>query len=351
TAHLALREPKDPSRTAVFYRDGICVLTSHLLLFPRPSDQAAALSQTSEGDASSHTTSSSSDPSPPSSSNSAAHPLAKKGAVSYLRITSEPKGFFSSDFFWSLFASFDEVFVGPFFSSQILQDSPALERLLSVLPAHRLSLFPVLHGGEGEEVELEFETSLAIHYANSPHPHHLLTPLDTAATSSCLTPEPLRLTVDSKILGNTHKATVFSATARGGVKLVVKYSTSSKLRHEAKVLAEINRLAPDLAPKCYGIFGGSGAMYGYWALVLEHGGDAVPGFRGLTREECTEVFSLLTKLHLLGFEHNSFASRNVVRDSAGRFRLIDFERTECHTCEGVDCCMELDEAQDYLDLP
>ncbi|GAA5886631.1 hypothetical protein JCM6882_005839 [Rhodosporidiobolus microsporus] len=266
-------------------------------------------------------------------------PLAASGAVPYLRVVNPPKGFFSVDIFWSLFASFDEVFnLAPRTSLRAFQGLRALEGLKPTLSAHRLSLFPA--------------TTLAIHhFTGSPQSHHLLTPLNTASSFSSLASEPLRLTVDSKVLGNTSKATVFCATTNDGVKVVVKYSKSDKLVHEAEVLSEINHLEPDLAPKCYGLFSGSGLMKGYRALVLEHGGDAVPGFRELKTEECTEIFDLLTKLHRLGFEHHSFACRNVVRDAAtGRFRLIDFERAKRRKCKGGEACEELREACDALRL-
>ncbi|GAA5825373.1 hypothetical protein JCM11251_006957 [Rhodosporidiobolus azoricus] len=170
---------------------------------------------------------------------------------------------------------------------------------------------------------------LAVHLASSPIPHHLLTPLhpDSSPPSS---PDPLKLTIDSKVLGNTYKATVFSAKTDTGVKLVLKYSQKDELVEEEKALSELDRIEPDLTPKCYGIFGGDGPMKGYRALLLEHGGETVDSFEDLPHEDRQAIYDLLERVHKAGWTQGSFYERNVVRDASGRYRLIDFERAERH---------------------
>ncbi|GAA5825340.1 hypothetical protein JCM11251_006943 [Rhodosporidiobolus azoricus] len=404
-AKLFLESNADSYRNALFMDGQKYVLTEYLPLFSAPGVGRSNSSRSTtpvKGD----------DPSAVSDVSSSATSFSrcppflpsltvKTGCAAYLHLVGEPTTLDSPDLFWSLFACFGTTDSNsPFSSFEIIKGSAAGEELLKTIELAGLSFSPPASKATGEsdglprvpvvtarqaegeappdedlqkgsadteapdekqilerQVEvraealfpLEVVTNIAVHFSGSPTCHHLLTPLHVESASPS-PPDPLLLTIDSKHLGHTYKATVFSAKTSTGATLVIKYSQTDEFVQEGKVLSELNRLDPEVTPKCYGTFDGEGPMKGYRALLLEHGGETVKSFYGLPKEDRQAILNVLERAHQAGYTQGSFYERNVVRDAAGRYRLIDFERADRHKCPGKLECYELKKARRSLRL-
>ncbi|BGP28405.1 hypothetical protein JCM10296v2_000137 [Rhodotorula toruloides] len=87
------------------------------------------------------------------------------------------------------------------------------------------------------------------------------------------------------------------------------------------------------------------------ALVTERWGEPLDDFNNLSEDERTALGEMVLNLHNRGFYHGDFAARNVLVDSARKFRLIDWESSyRNHACPGHRRCAEVAEALKHLDL-
>jgi tRNA A-37 threonylcarbamoyl transferase component Bud32 len=63
------------------------------------------------------------------------------------------------------------------------------------------------------------------------------------------------------------------------------------------------------------------------------------------------LFAKAVEMHSVGVRHNDLVPRNVVQDSDGELRIIDFHVAKMrHRCSGKDKCKELLELSDALGL-
>ncbi|KAJ7188665.1 hypothetical protein C8R46DRAFT_1055447, partial [Mycena filopes] len=113
-----------------------------------------------------------------------------------------------------------------------------------------------------------------------------------------------------------------------------------------RVLAASGKSA--ISPRFYGVFRNS---IGSVALVLENCGKALKTFKDLTTQQCLALFSKAVEMHSVGILHNDLAPRNVVQDSEGELKILDFHVASLqHRCPGVDKCEELVDFKQALGL-
>ena len=49
----------------------------------------------------------------------------------------------------------------------------------------------------------------------------------------------------------------------------------------------------------------------------------------------TKIYKLISDLHFIGIGHGDLEPRNIVRDSEGSFKIIDFSMCWFHDCPGI----------------
>ncbi|KAJ7241930.1 hypothetical protein B0H12DRAFT_1133067 [Mycena haematopus] len=99
-----------------------------------------------------------------------------------------------------------------------------------------------------------------------------------------------------------------------------------------------------ITPRYYGIFEDS---IGTVALILDDGGRALKTFSNLSVEQNNKVLDM----HSAGVRHDDLEPRNVVQDSEGDLKIIDFHVAEMnHRCRGKETCKELKTFKEALGL-
>ncbi|EJD06895.1 kinase-like protein [Fomitiporia mediterranea MF3/22] len=86
-----------------------------------------------------------------------------------------------------------------------------------------------------------------------------------------------------------------------------------------------------IVPQCYGLFETRRTL----ALVMDYEGDVLSrdeNWPELTRDERRGLYEAILALHKLGVCHGDLEPRNIVRDSNGSFKIIDFTSSTLHTC-------------------
>ncbi|KAJ7223036.1 hypothetical protein GGX14DRAFT_557601 [Mycena pura] len=103
-----------------------------------------------------------------------------------------------------------------------------------------------------------------------------------------------------------------------------------------------------ITPRYYGVFEDS---LGTVALVLDNGGAALKSFNNLPGERARKLFAKAEEMHSAGVRHNDFVPRNVVQDSEGNLKIIDFHIAKMgHRCRGKQECKELSKLSKALGL-
>lgn len=116
-----------------------------------------------------------------------------------------------------------------------------------------------------------------------------------------------------------------------------------------------------IAPRCYGLFESDLMMI----LVLDYGCDALKGDAwsmissevekyvvlplkrtGGPKLYRKRLFDMLRRLHIAGVIHGDFEPRNVVRDSAGCLKIIDFSSSVMHKCPDIKAANVLQQRPD-----
>ncbi|KAJ7493314.1 hypothetical protein B0H11DRAFT_1911228 [Mycena galericulata] len=112
------------------------------------------------------------------------------------------------------------------------------------------------------------------------------------------------------------------------------------VRHEGLVYDYLTRAAKmEISPRYYGIFEDN---VGSVALILDNGGAALKDFKKLTGRQAQTLFEKAVEMHSVGVIHNDLVPRNVVQDSDGELRIIDFHVANLnHRCAGKEECEEL----------
>ncbi|KAJ7682458.1 hypothetical protein DFH06DRAFT_1119702 [Mycena polygramma] len=123
------------------------------------------------------------------------------------------------------------------------------------------------------------------------------------------------------------------------------------IRQEASVydfLATAGKQEFDITPRYYGVFEDD---IGTVALVLDNAGEALESFGNLTSEQTQKLFVKAVEMHAAGVCHDDLVPRNVVQDSEGELRIIDFHVAKMrHRCHGKEKCKELLNLSDALGL-
>ncbi|KAF8213849.1 hypothetical protein K438DRAFT_1802366 [Mycena galopus ATCC 62051] len=102
-----------------------------------------------------------------------------------------------------------------------------------------------------------------------------------------------------------------------------------------------------IIPHYYGVFEDS---VGTVALVLDNGGTALKTFKDYL-DSAQKLFAKAVEMHSAGVRHHDLEQRNVVQDSDGDLRIIDFHIAEMgYRCRGRDKCKELSKLRDALGL-
>ncbi|KAJ6493709.1 hypothetical protein C8R47DRAFT_1070209 [Mycena vitilis] len=95
----------------------------------------------------------------------------------------------------------------------------------------------------------------------------------------------------------------------------------------------------DILPHCYGVFEDE---VGTVALILDN-------IDNLNRKQT--LFATTVEMHSVGVRHNDLAPRNIVQDSEGKLRIIDFHIADIdHVCLGKEKCKELMKLREKLGL-
>ncbi|KAF7356987.1 Kinase-like protein [Mycena venus] len=103
-----------------------------------------------------------------------------------------------------------------------------------------------------------------------------------------------------------------------------------------------------ITPRYYGVFEDS---LGTVALILDNGGTALKTFNNLPGEQAQKLFAKAEGMHSVGVRHNDLVPRNVVQDSEGNLKIIDFHIAEMgHRCRGRQECKELAKLSKALGL-
>ncbi|KAJ7173665.1 hypothetical protein C8R46DRAFT_1083583 [Mycena filopes] len=94
-----------------------------------------------------------------------------------------------------------------------------------------------------------------------------------------------------------------------------------------------------ISPKYYGAFED---RLGTVALVLDNAGIALQDFKAAKKPFRQALLAKAVEMHSAGIYHNDLVPRNIVQDSEGELRIIDFHIADLnHRCRGEDKCEEL----------
>ncbi|KAJ7241960.1 hypothetical protein B0H12DRAFT_1236908 [Mycena haematopus] len=103
-----------------------------------------------------------------------------------------------------------------------------------------------------------------------------------------------------------------------------------------------------ITPCYYGVFED---RVGTVALILDNDGRALKTFINLSVEQRHKLFAKVLEMHSAGVRHNDLEPRNVVQDSEGDLKIIDFHVAEInHRCRGEEKCKELKKFKHALGL-
>ncbi|KAL5501321.1 hypothetical protein ACEPAH_8581 [Sanghuangporus vaninii] len=107
----------------------------------------------------------------------------------------------------------------------------------------------------------------------------------------------------------------------------------ARLHHEFKVYSKIAQLGLDISPKCYGLYESTYML----ALILDYGGEALAllPWSSYSVVDRHRQFELVFALHKIGIVHSDLEPRNIVRNSTGSLRIIDFSQAGFHKCPGI----------------
>ncbi|KAK7031586.1 hypothetical protein R3P38DRAFT_2522220 [Favolaschia claudopus] len=111
------------------------------------------------------------------------------------------------------------------------------------------------------------------------------------------------------------------------------------LRHEGFIYELLAKAALSGIPRYYGAFdNGLGTV----VLILGVGGQKLNSFKKLSREQRHKLLATAERLHQAGIVHNDLEPCNVVQDSSGEVKIIDFDMAvDGHRCPGMSDCEEL----------
>ncbi|KAJ4473890.1 hypothetical protein J3R30DRAFT_3684842 [Lentinula aciculospora] len=128
------------------------------------------------------------------------------------------------------------------------------------------------------------------------------------------------------------------------VKTVVKRRSGNikgavaRLFHEFEAYRKIEQARKHgkfghIAPRCYGMY----ESRGLYALILDYEGESLDDddWASLTEKEKSAIYKLISDLHYLGIGHGDLEPRNVVRNSEGSYKIIDFDKWWFHDCPGI----------------
>ncbi|CAA7257502.1 unnamed protein product [Cyclocybe aegerita] len=122
------------------------------------------------------------------------------------------------------------------------------------------------------------------------------------------------------------------------LKFAMRDDFIADLVEEAQVYAgPLATLQGRTVPRCYGLFVAENEDGQTIAcLVLEHWGEVIrKPFRQLPIETRIRVLERLGEIHRQGLVHGDFAERNVLQNTNGDIRIIDFDQAVYdHDCKG-----------------
>jgi len=134
---------------------------------------------------------------------------------------------------------------------------------------------------------------------------------------------------------------VFRATTSSGVDIALKFALRDDFVDGLVTEAEaytgaLKDLQGSVVPRFYGLYTGSGEEGQIVAcLVLEHYGECLKlHFEDLALDTRILILQRLRDFHQSGLHHDDFAERNVLQGDDGDIRLIDFDQTRPHDCDG-----------------
>ncbi|KZV77841.1 hypothetical protein EXIGLDRAFT_784716 [Exidia glandulosa HHB12029] len=115
--------------------------------------------------------------------------------------------------------------------------------------------------------------------------------------------------------------------------------------HEADALIAASTRCPDLVPRLFGVYGGTGPEESI-ILVMQWCGTRAT-LAGLSATDQKRIYEAIATLHSKGIKHNDVALRNIViNESTGKLTIVDFARADIrHDCPGWDCD-ELERAEE-----
>ncbi|KAJ6466658.1 hypothetical protein C8R47DRAFT_1234534 [Mycena vitilis] len=141
------------------------------------------------------------------------------------------------------------------------------------------------------------------------------------------------------------------AVPRGNANSEAEEDEREIIRQEGLVydfLAKSGKQEFDITPRYYGVFEDD---IGTVALVLDNGGEALKTFNSLTSEQTQKLFAKAVEMHTAGVYHDDLVPRNIVQDSKGELRIIDFHIAKMrHRCHGKEKCNELLKLSNALGL-
>ncbi|KAK6978126.1 hypothetical protein R3P38DRAFT_2747069, partial [Favolaschia claudopus] len=108
------------------------------------------------------------------------------------------------------------------------------------------------------------------------------------------------------------------------------------LRHEGVVYEALAKAGlGGITPPYYGAFENDLETV---LLILDDGGETIDSFEKLSKEQRQELLTMAETMHRAGIVHNDLKPRNVVQDSSGEVKIIDFDMaTKGHRCPGKEC--------------
>ncbi|EJD05076.1 kinase-like protein [Fomitiporia mediterranea MF3/22] len=114
-------------------------------------------------------------------------------------------------------------------------------------------------------------------------------------------------------------------------------------------IGQASSVSMKIVPQCYGLFESTRTL----ALVMDYEGDVLSrdeNWPELTRDERRGLYEAILTLHKLGVYHGDLEPRNIVRDSNGSFKIIDFTSSTLHNCSQRNGCTELARVRRQLRL-
>ncbi|KAK7030554.1 hypothetical protein R3P38DRAFT_2702199 [Favolaschia claudopus] len=112
--------------------------------------------------------------------------------------------------------------------------------------------------------------------------------------------------------------------------------SANLLRHEGVIYEALAKAGlRGITPRYYGAFESD---LGAVMLVLDDGGETIGSFGNLSKEQRQDLLTMAETMHRAGIVHNDLKPLNVVQDSSGEVKIIDFDMAvDGHRCPGKEC--------------